>query len=97
MSKAFALLQLPGALTTWIVVAWSRYINIYGCDVYGYDSDGYATDSMIVPCDSPSANPIVTVVYMVSFIFLTAFMLVNVIVGRSKCCCCLRLFCMCFT
>ncbi len=49
------------------------YINVYGCE-YGYDESPF-------PCTNSQAQPIVATLYFVSFIFLGALIILNLLVG----------------
>jgi voltage-gated sodium channel len=50
------------------------YINMYGCDQYGY------ADARL-PCTSPQAMPLVSVFYFVSFILTGAMIVLNLFIG----------------
>jgi voltage-gated sodium channel len=50
------------------------YINMYGCDNYGYDGSH-------VPCTSPNAMPVAAGIYFVSFILTGAMVVINLFIG----------------
>jgi voltage-gated sodium channel len=50
------------------------YINMFGCDKYGYDS-------MIALCETPEAWSYVSTVYFVIFIVVGSLVLLNLFIG----------------
>ncbi|MDQ3192841.1 MAG: ion transporter [Bacteroidota bacterium] len=50
------------------------YINMYGCDNYGYDGSH-------IPCTSPNAMPVASAIYFVSFIITGAMVVINLFIG----------------
>lgn len=51
------------------------YINMYGCDEYGYD------DSSIRACTNPSANPLLGALFFVSFVLIGTMVILNLFIG----------------
>lgn len=52
------------------------YINYFGCDTY--DGGIY---SSIVTCGSPTANPVFTAFYFISFVIFTSFCILSLFIG----------------
>jgi voltage-gated sodium channel len=50
------------------------YINMYGCDQYGYGD-------MLERCTTPSAAPIVSAAYFVSFVLFGTMVILNLFIG----------------
>jgi len=50
------------------------YINMYGCDRYGYDG-------MVAECTSPEASPVGAAVFFVSFVLIGTMVFLNLFVG----------------
>lgn len=50
------------------------YINMYGCDNYGYDGSH-------IPCTAPNAMPVASAIYFVSFIITGAMVVINLFIG----------------
>ncbi len=67
MLTLFGLVTLEG----WVDV---MYINLYGCDKYGY------SDSPI-PCTTPQSQPIAAALYFISFIITGAMIVLNLFIG----------------
>ena len=51
------------------------YINMYGCDRYGYGPDS------VVLCTAPSANPLLAAAYFVSFVLTGTMIILNLFIG----------------
>lgn len=51
------------------------YINMYGCDQYGYDG------VRIVPCDSPVKHPVFSPLFFVSFVLTGSMIVLNLFIG----------------
>ncbi|KIG15707.1 Voltage-gated sodium channel subunit [Enhygromyxa salina] len=51
------------------------YINMYGCDRYGYDADS------VVLCSSPVAQPLVGALFFVSFVLIGTMIILNLFIG----------------
>ena len=51
------------------------YINMYGCDEYGYDADS------VKACVEPHAQPILGAAYFVSFVLLGTMVILNLFIG----------------
>jgi voltage-gated sodium channel len=51
------------------------YINMWGCDRYGYD------DSSIRACVSPQANPLLGAAFFVSFVLFGTMIILNLFIG----------------
>ncbi|MCP4449086.1 MAG: ion transporter [Myxococcales bacterium] len=49
------------------------YINMYGCDAYGYDAS--------MPCTSPEANPVMAALFFVSFVLVGTMVFLNLFIG----------------
>ena len=52
------------------------YINMYGCDMYGYDHD-----TLIGQCATPNALPITAVSYFVTFEIFSALVMLTLFIG----------------
>ena len=50
------------------------YINMYGCDVYGYDG-------MAAECTRPEASPVGAAIFFVSFVLIGTMVFLNLFVG----------------
>ena len=51
------------------------YINMYGCDRYGYGADS------LLQCVNPSASPIVGALFFVSFVLVGTMIILNLFIG----------------
>ena len=51
------------------------YINMYGCDRYGYSADS------VVLCTAPEAQPILGVAFFVSFVLVGTMIILNLFIG----------------
>ena len=51
------------------------YINMYGCDRYGY------TAKSIVACTNPEANPLLASLFFVSFVLIGTMIILNLFIG----------------
>jgi len=51
------------------------YINMYGCDRYGYDA------SSVLPCDRPLAQPLLAALFFVSFVLTGTMIILNLFIG----------------
>jgi voltage-gated sodium channel len=51
------------------------YINMYGCDRYGYSADS------VMPCTTPSASPLVAALFFVSFVLTGTMIILNLFIG----------------
>lgn len=51
------------------------YINMYGCDEYGYSADS------VVPCTSPNAQPLLGALFFVSFVLTGTMIILNLFIG----------------
>jgi len=50
------------------------YVNMYGCDNYGYDTH-------LALCKNPQAMPIISPVYFISFVLLGTMIMMNLFIG----------------
>ena len=51
------------------------YINMYGCDAYGYG------DASRLACTAPEASPVLGIVFFVSFVLLGTMVILNLFIG----------------
>jgi voltage-gated sodium channel len=51
------------------------YINMYGCDRYGYGPDS------VVLCSAPKAQPVLAALYFVSFVLTGTMIILNLFIG----------------
>lgn len=51
------------------------YINMFGCDRYGYGPDS------LVPCTAPEANPVLAALFFVSFVLIGTMIVLNLFIG----------------
>jgi len=51
------------------------YINMYGCDRYGYSPDS------LVSCTNPSASPVLGALFFVSFVLVGTMIVLNLFIG----------------
>src|SRR5690606_7410906 len=51
------------------------YINMFGCDRYGYDADS------VVLCTAPKAQPIASALYFVTFVLSGTMIILNLFIG----------------
>lgn len=51
------------------------YINMYGCDRYGYDA------SSVVQCMTPKPQPVIAALYFVSFVLSGTMIILNLFIG----------------
>lgn len=51
------------------------YINMYGCDEYGYDA------SSMVACTNPEASPVTAALFFVSFVLIGTMIMLNLFIG----------------
>jgi voltage-gated sodium channel len=51
------------------------YINMYGCDRYGYDADS------VVLCAAPKAQPLLSALFFVSFVLSGTMIILNLFIG----------------
>jgi len=51
------------------------YINMYGCDRYGYGPDS------LVPCSAPEAAPLLGALFFVSFVLVGTMIILNLFIG----------------
>ena len=61
LEKSMLTLFQVSTLDTWIEI---MYINMYGCDLYGYGDIGWPRTQM---CTNPNAKGFVAVLFFVSF------------------------------
>lgn len=86
MSIEVSMLTLLGVAT---LDGWGEimFVNYFGCDVYG--SDFYTNDMEehvsqtggVTYCDKPSAQPIVSALYFISFIVIASFCILSLFIG----------------
>lgn len=51
------------------------YINMYGCDEYGYSAES------VVACTSPEASPVLGALFFVSFVLIGTMIMLNLFIG----------------
>ncbi len=51
------------------------YINMFGCDRYGYSPES------VVPCTRPEANPVLAALFFVSFVLVGTMIILNLFIG----------------
>jgi voltage-gated sodium channel len=70
----FAMLSLFRVVT---LEDWTdlMYINMFGCDRYGYDAGS------VVLCTAPKAQPVISAMYFVSFVLSGTMIILNLFIG----------------
>ena len=51
------------------------YINMYGCDEYGYSAES------VVACTNPEASPVLAALFFVSFVLIGTMIMLNLFIG----------------
>jgi voltage-gated sodium channel len=72
LERAFLSLFQIVTLEGWVDVL---YINMYGCEGWGYDA------TSLLPCTRSEARPVVSILYFVSFILLGTMIILNLFIG----------------